>query len=262
MLAAYAAAVEKAKVDGKPEPKKPEGPRNPFTDAYRPTGYYNSKIAPLAPYALKGVLWYQGESNSGHAREYLTLFSGLIKGWRDVWGQELPFLFVQLPDYRGTPPEMREIQQRVAREVPKTAMVVTIDAGDPQDIHPPDKEPVGKRLAVAARAFVYGEKIEGSGPVFDEAEIEGGRAVLRFTHVGGGLVAKAGGAALTGFVVTTDKKTFVPAKAEIVDETIVVTSESGAEIKAVRYGWENAPVASLYNKEGLPASPFRTDEPK
>ena len=261
ILAEYADAVAKAKADGKPEPRKPSPPRNPFTDAYRPTGYYNSKIFPLAPYALRGVLWYQGESNSGHAAEYRVLFRGLIDGWRELFGKpDLPFLFVQLPEYRGTVPDIREAQLRTWTETPHTGMVVTVDCGDADNIHPADKRPVGARLALMARATVYGEDIVYSGPLFDTAKFADGRAVLTFKHAGGGLVAKDG--ALGGFVIAGADKKFVVAQAEIVDGTVVVFSPEVADPKAVRYAWDNVPVPSLYNKEGLPASPFRTDLPK
>ncbi len=261
LLAEYTEAAAKAKAEGKPEPRKPSPPRNPFTDAYRPAGYYNSKIFPLAPYAIRGVLWYQGESNSGHAAEYRVLFRGLIDGWRALWQQPaMPFLFVQLPEYKGTPPDIREAQLRTWTETPNTGMVVTIDCGDAGDIHPPDKRPVGARLALMARAQVYGEQVVGSGPLFEAMSSEGSKAVLTFKHTGGGLVAK--GVALQGFTVAGADKKFVPAHAEITGDTVVVFSPGVAEPKAVRYGWDNVPAPSLYNKEGLPASPFRTDLPK
>jgi len=261
LLAEYADAVTKAKAEGKPEPRKPSPPRNPFTDAYRPTGYYNSKIFPLAPYAIRGVVWYQGESNSGHAGEYRVLFRGLIDGWRELWQNPgLPFLFVQLPEYRGTVPDIREAQLRTWNETPHTGMVVTIDCGDADDIHPADKRPVGMRLALMARATVYDEDLVYSGPLFDTATFAEGRAVLMFKHTGGGLVVKEG--ELKGFTIAGANRKFVPAKAEIVGGTVVVSSAEVAEPKAVRYGWENVPIPSLYNKDGLPASPFRTDLPK
>ncbi len=260
LLAEYNTAVAKAKADGKPEPRKPTPPRNPFTDAYRPTGYYNSKIFPLAPFALRGVLWYQGESNSGHATEYRILFGGLIAGWRELWQKlELPFLFVQLPEYKGTPPDIREAQLRTWTDTPHTGMVVTVDCGDAENIHPADKRPIGARLSLIARATVYGEDIVYSGPLFDAAKFTDGHAVLTFKHSGGGLLAKNGG--LGGFTIAGANKKFVAAKAEIIDDTVVVSSPEVSEPKAVRYGWDNVPVPSLYNKEGLPASPFRTDLP-
>ncbi len=259
LLADYAMAVEKAQKENLPVPRKPDGPRNPFTDAYRPTGYYNSKIAPLQPFAIRGVLWYQGESNSGQAREYGILFPTLISGWRKAWDKtEMPFLFVQLPQYQKTPPEIREVQLQVWLKTPHTAMVVTTDCGDPENIHPPDKRPVGARLALAARALAYGEDIEYSGPLFDGMKVDGSQAVLSFKHVGGGLVAKDG--PLKGFEIAgADKKTFLPAKAEVRGDTIVVSNDQIPQPAAVRFGWANVPDVNFYNKAGLPASPFQTD---
>ncbi len=260
LLAEYEEALAKAKADGAKEPRKPSPPRNPFTDAYRPTGYYNSKIAPLAPYALRGVLWYQGESNSGHASEYRVLFPGLINNWRELWHRpELPFLFVQLPEYRGTVPDIREAQLLTWLETPDTGMVVTIDCGDAQDIHPPDKRPVGARLALMAREQVYGENVVGSGPLFDAMRVEAGQAILTFKHVGGGLKAKDGD--LAGFEIAGRDRKYVAAEARIVGDTVVVSSASVTEPMQVRYAWANVPLSSLYNQAGLPASPFRTDVP-
>ena len=259
LLADYAAATEKAQKENLPVPRKPDGPRNPFTDAYRPSGYYNAKIAPLPPFALRGVLWYQGESNSGQAAEYGILFPALIDGWRQAWGKsDLPFLFVQLPEYQKTPPEMREVQMQVWLKTPRTAMVVTTDCGDAANIHPPDKRPVGARLALAARAMIYGENIEYSGPLFDALKVDGNKAVLAFKHIGGGLVAKDG--PLKGFEIAgPDKKNFLPAKAEIQGDTVVVSNDQIPQPAAVRFGWANVPDVNFYNKSGLPASPFRTD---
>ncbi|MET0263010.1 MAG: sialate O-acetylesterase [Rariglobus sp.] len=260
LLAEYTEAAARAKAEGKPEPRKPQPPRNPFTDAYRPAGYYNSKIAPLAPYALRGVLWYQGESNSGHAAEYRVLFRGLIDGWRTLWQQPaMPFLFVQLPEYKGTPPEIRESQLFTWRETPHTGMVVTIDCGDAGDIHPPDKRPVGARLALMAREQVYGEKIAGSGPRFDAMRVEDGKAVLTFSYTGGGLIAKSG--TLEGFEIAGPDKKFVPAEAKVVGDKVVVSSPAVTAPVMARYAWQNVPMPSLYNREGLPASPFLAKAP-
>lgn len=255
----WAAATETAKAEGKPVPREPTPPRNPFTDAYRPAGYYNGKIAPLQPYAIRGALWYQGENNSGQSQSYPALLTTLIEGWRAAWGQgDFPFLFVQLPDYQGTPPEMRDMQLRIWKSVPNTGMVVTIDAGDAKDVHPPNKEPVGQRLAIAARGLVYGEKIETSGPVFDSLKIDGANAIASFNHVGGGLQAKNG--ELTGFTIAGADKKFVPAQAKIEGDTVVVSSPEVPVPVAIRYAWASVPVASLYNKEGLPATPFRSND--
>lgn len=261
LQAEYEVALTKAKAEGTKEPRKPSPPRNPFTDAYRPAGYYNSKIAPLAPYALRGVLWYQGESNSGKAGEYRALLPALITNWRELWQRpELPFLVVQLPNHKGIPPEFREAQLLISQATPHTGMIVTLDCGDADDIHPPDKRPVGARLALLARAQVYNEPVVGSGPVFDTLQIDGVRAVLTFTQVGSGLVAQDG--KLTGFEIAGADKKFVPASASIEGNTVVVSSPSVSTPDRVRYAWANLPAVSLYNQEGLPASSFRTDPPK
>ncbi len=259
LLADYAVAVEAAQKANLPAPRKPTPPGDPAKNAYRPSAYFNGKIAPLQPYAIRGVLWYQGESNSGHAREYGIQFPALIAGWRELWHRpELPFLFVQLPQYVKTGPEIRDVQLMTWKTVPHTAMVVTIDCGDAEDIHPPDKAPVGARLALAARGVVYGEKIEYSGPLFEALKIEGAQAILSFQHIGAGLLSKDG--ELKDFVIAGADRKFLPAKAEIRGDTVVVSSPGVPAPVAVRYAWQNVPVPSLSNREGLPASPFRTDD--
>jgi sialate O-acetylesterase len=182
----------------------------------------------------------------------------MISDWRKQWKQgDFPFLFVQIAPYKGQNPEIREAQLLTWKKTPNTSMVVTADIGDAEDIHPTRKEPVGGRLALAARALVYGEKIEYSGPVFESAQFQDGKAVVTFSHVGGGLVAKDG--ELQGFTLAGADKVFQPAKAEIKDGTVVVSSPQVAQPVAVRYGWLNVPVVNLFNLEGLPASPFRSD---
>jgi len=256
LLEKWNADCEKAKADGKPAPRKPAAPASPASRP--PVALYNAMIAPLQPFAIKGVIWYQGESNSSRARQYQTLFPAMIKCWRDAWGQgEFPFLFVQVAPYNGMIPEIREAQLISWKKTPNTAMAVTTDVGAPYDIHPKQKEPVGARLALAARALAYGEKLEYSGPVFDALKMNGNKATLTFTHLGGGLVAKDG--ALKGFTIAGADKKFVPATAEIIGEQVVVSSPQIAAPVAVRYGWANCPDVNLFNKAGLPATPFRTD---
>ncbi len=224
----------------------------------RATSLYQGMIAPLQPYAIRGVIWYQGESNATRAEAYRSLFPALIADWRRQWGQgDFPFLFVQLPPHPSLPPEMRDAQFHAWEVAPNTAMVVTTDIGDANDIHPTHKAPVGARLALAARALAYGENIEYSGPRFTSFSAEGARAVLHFDHLGGGLVAKDG--PLRGFTISGDGKTFVPAAAEIVGDTVVVTAGGIANPVAVRYGWANVPDGNLFNATGLPASPFRAE---
>jgi sialate O-acetylesterase len=223
-----------------------------------PAVLYNGMIAPLLPYALRGVIWYQGESNVGRERQYRTLFPALIADWRQAWGKgDFPFLFVQIAPFNGMTPEIREAQLLTAQHTRNTAMAVTVDCGDADDIHPPHKQPVGARLALAARALAYGEKLEYSGPVFESLKIKGSNAVLRFTHVGGGLAAKNG--PLRGFTIAGEDKVFHPAQAEIHGQTVVVHSATVPRPVAIRYGWANVPEGNLFNRAGLPASPFRSD---
>ncbi|WP_435016929.1 sialate O-acetylesterase [Tundrisphaera sp. TA3] len=266
----YKAAVEKhkeaaaaAKEAKKPIPPAPVGLNNP----HRPTALYNAMIAPLEPYAIKGAIWYQGESNAGRAFQYRTLMPAMIKSWRNAWKQgDFPFFMVQLAPFKKivTEPgdsdwaELREAQLLTAQTLPKTGMAVITDVGEEDDIHPTKKEPVGARLALAARMIAYGEPIVGSGPVYDGMTVEGDRAILRFKHVGGGLVAKGG--PLTGFAIAGEDRKFVNAEAEIKGDTVVVHSDKVSHPVAVRYGWANFPVVNLWNKEGLPATPFRTDD--
>ncbi len=264
-LKAWTIQSRQAKADDQPaipQPKydqpKPRAPASPEGSAGKPTVLYNGMIAPLIPYAIKGAIWYQGESNNGDSRGYRKLFPGMIADWRAHWGQgDFPFLFVQIAPHKGMRPELREAQLFSWQTTPNTAMAVITDVGNEGDIHPKQKEPVGARLALAARALAYSENIEYSGPLYDHLVIDGSRAVLHFTHVGGGLVAKDG--ALKGFTLAGADGQQVPAKAEISGDTVVVTSDGVTAPVAVRYGWANTPDVNLYNKEGIPATPFRTD---
>jgi sialate O-acetylesterase len=238
-----------------------DGPWPPISfngDVDTPTVLYNGMIAPLLPYAIRGVVWYQGESNVRRERQYRTLFPALIADWRRAWDQgDFPFLFVQIAPYREMTPEIREAQLLSWQRTPNTAMVVTSDCGDANDIHPAHKQPVGARLALAARALAYGERLEYSGPVFASMTVKGGKAILRFSHVGGGLLAKGG--ALTGFTMAGADGIFHPARAHLRGATVVVASDGVDQPRAVRYGWASVPQGNLFNQAGLPASPFRTD---
>lgn len=269
-VAAHEKAVAKweedaaaAKAAGRPftrrKPIAPEGPGS----RWEPSGMYHAMIAPLEPAALRGVLWYQGEANGSRASEYRTLFPGLIRQWRADFGQpRLPFYFVQLANLTRAGdktdqewPLLREAQT-IALALPATGMAVTIDIGDPANIHPKNKQEVGRRLALVARAQIFGEKIEFSGPMFATAKPEGGALRVTFTHADG--LAATGGA-LVGFEVAGDDKRFLPAVAHLDGSAVLVSAEAVAAPVAVRYGWHNNPVISLVNAAGLPASPFRSD---
>jgi sialate O-acetylesterase len=215
-------------------------------------------IAPLQPYAIAGAIWYQGEANSARAAEYRKLFPAMIQNWRQAWGQgKFPFLFVQIAPHQRMTPEIREAQLLSWQKVPRTAMAVITDIGNETDIHPTQKEPVGGRLALAARAVAYGEKITYSGPVYASMKVKGDQAVLLFKHLGSGLLAKGGD--LKGFTIAGADGNFTSATATIEGDKVIVSSPAVAKPVAVRYGWASTPDVNLFNKEGLPATPFRTD---
>ncbi len=257
----YPQAVKSAKAQGAPVPPAPKMPKLRCHDC--PSALHNGMIAPLQPFAIRGAIWYQGESNSSQAAAYEKLLPALIADWRRVWGEELPFLFVQLAPHRSIHPSFREAQERIWQNTPRTAMVVTTDVGDATNIHPIRKRPVGERLALAAFALTYNQPNqpsgEYSGPIFDSIAIVGDRAVISFTHVGEGLMVK--GESLKGFTIAGEDEKFVPAHAVIEGSTVVVTSDGVSKPVAVRYGWAAVPDVNLYNQEGLPASPFRSDAP-
>ncbi len=231
------------------------------------TVLYNGMIAPLIPFGIKGAIWYQGESNAGRAMQYRTLLPTLIKDWRARFGVgEFPFFIVQLANF--TPvveqpiqpgwPELREAQLMTADTLPNTGIAVAIDIGDAGDIHPKNKQEVGRRLGLSAQAIAYGQKLEYSGPHYRSMKVEGDKIRLSFDHLGGGLIAK-GDAPLKGFAIAGSDGHFEFADAKIDGDTIVVSSPKVPNPTAVRYAWTNNPVANLYNKAGLPASSFRTD---
>ena len=235
---------------------------------WKPGGLYNAMIAPLINYAMKGVIWYQGESNTGRAEEYKKLFPAVIKNWREKWNRgNFPFLFVQLANYMEAKKEPSESGWAELREaqleslsVPNTAMVVAIDIGEWNDIHPLNKKDIGKRLALAARKIAYGEdNIVYSGPIFKSARTRGHSIVLTFTNIGSGLEVK--GDELNGFAIAGPDKKFVWANAKIENDEVIVWNDKIFNPEYVRYAWADNPSrANLYNKEGLPASPFRTDQ--
>jgi sialate O-acetylesterase len=257
-LTKYNEALEKAKAEGNKH--KPRMPKlvQPAASPLLPYRLYNGMIAPIVPFSFRGVIWYQGESNSKDPELYRTLFPALIQDWRKNFGRDFPFYFVQIAPYKDIPPELREAQLFTWKTVPNTSMVVITDHGEAKNIHPENKEPVGIRLALTARALTYGEKIVYSGPLFEKLRIEGDRAILYFQHIGDGLMSQ--GESLTGFEISSDGTNYVPAIATIQGDTVVVTSENLKSPVSVRYGWANVPNGNLFNKNGLPATPFRTSK--
>jgi sialate O-acetylesterase len=261
----YREKVRQAKTEKKPAPAAPRAPVGPTTPHV--AGLYNAMLAPLQPYAIKGAIWYQGEANAGRAFQYRTLLPAMIQDWRNAWNQgDFPFLIVQLAPYQkivnqpneSAWAELREAQLMTTHALPKVGMAVITDIGEEKDVHPKKKEPVGGRLALAARVIAYGEAIVGSGPEYASMEVKGDRAVLHFKNVGQGLEAKDG--PLKGFAIAGEDHKFVNAEAEIEGDTVVVHAENVSKPVAVRYGWANYPVVNLWNKDGLPATPFRTDD--
>jgi sialate O-acetylesterase len=250
-----------AKQAGQPPPNHPW---RPDPASWAPAALFNGMVAPATPFTIKGAIWYQGESNSrpGFAPMYARIFPALIADWRAQWhAGDFPFLFVQIANFGSGGDEgwavIREAQRR-SLSVANTAMVVTVDIGDPGNVHPADKQTVGARLALAARALAYGENVEYSGPLFRQATPDVAGVRVWFDHGANGLVAKGGD--LQGFEIAGDDGRFLAATARIDGQTVLVANARVAEPKYVRYGWANAPVVNLYNSAGLPASPF-TSEP-
>jgi sialate O-acetylesterase len=236
---------------------------------WQPLGLYNSMIAPLLNCTVKGVIWYQGESNTGNPSEYQKLFPAMIANWRAKWNQgDFPFLYVQLANFMQTKDQPSESNWAALREaqlktlaVPNTAMAVITDIGEWNDIHPLNKEDVGKRLALAAQKLAYGDNTAVySGPIYQSMKIQGSKIILTFTQIGGGLIAKGDGQ-LKYFAIAGADKKFVWAQTKIENDKIIVWNDQVTNPVAVRYAWADNPQGSnLYNKEGLPASCFRTDE--
>jgi sialate O-acetylesterase len=224
-------------------------------------GMYNAMIAPLQPFAVRGAIWYQGESNMGEGLKYRDRMESLIKGWRRTWGQELPFYFVQIAPFSGYKAELGPLweAQAASLKIPATGMVVVTDLVDNvKDIHPKNKHDVGKRLALWALAKTYGKKdVVYSGPLYKGMKIEGDKIRLQFAHVGGGLASRDG-KPLSEFEIAGEDGKFVPAEAVIEGDSVVVKAGDVAQPSQVRFGWRNITNPNLMNKEGLPASPFQT----
>lgn len=233
------------------------------------TSLFNAMVSPLTPYTVKGVIWYQGESNISRPVQYRTLFPALIEDWRSHFGYELPFLFVQLAGFQPNRPEPAEYQwaelreaQAMALSIPRTGMATAVDIGDVTDVHPKDKQDVAHRLALVAAKTVYGEDIVDSGPKYASMKIEGPAIRIRFSSVGSGLMTKDPYGYLRGFEIAAADGKFVWAQARQDGDSIVVYAQNIAQPVAVRYDWMNTPDGNIYNKEGLPALPFRTDAPE
>ena len=267
-LAKWQKETEELKKEGKQQTRG-----QPWA-AWKPTELYNGMIAPLIPYAFKGAIWYQGESNAGRAWQYRTLFADMIRNWRSDWGEgDFSFLAVQLApwdkarkrsveDITAAPgdsdwAELREAQSLAAKVLPKVGLAVITDVGDKDDIHPTTKEPVGARLALLARGISYGEKIEYSGPAYKSMQVKDGKVIVTFDQADGGLESRGG--RLRGFSICGKDKKFVWALADIDGNKIAVSNPQVEKPVAVRYGWADYPVVNLFNRGGLPASPFRTD---
>ncbi len=267
LLAKYNEDV--AKEGGKSDKtlRPPRRPEAPLTSPERPTNLFNSKIAPLIPYAIKGAIWYQGETNASRGGLYDITLPLMIKDWRTRWNQgDFPFAWVQLPGYMkaqekpvedGGWPCIREFMLK-SLSVPNTGMAITIDVGEAGNIHPVNKQEVGKRLAMWALAKVYGQNCASSGPLPSGHEIKGSEIICSFKNTDGGLLAREG--ELKGFAIAGADKKWFKGSAKIEGDKVIVSSPEVKEPKAVRYAWANNPECNLFNGAGIPASPFRTDD--
>jgi sialate O-acetylesterase len=267
-LALWQKRVEKAKSSNQPAPKKPRPPRNPLIGQHRPANLYNGVLKPIMGYGIKGAVWYQGENNSGRAKAYRDVFPLMIQNWRDDWNQgDFPFYWAQLADFReevvtpgdSTWAELREAQTSTLK-LPNTGQAVITDLGEAHDIHPKDKQNVAKRLARWALAKDYGINIVYRSPQYKAMQRNGSKIIVHFEHVGGGLDTFDVRSPI-GFTMAGRDKVFHHASAKLTGkETIEVWSEKVVNPVAVRYAWADNPVCNVQNREGLPLTPFRTDE--
>ncbi len=263
-IEAWLPKAKQAIDEKKPVPAPPAWPKHQLEENTQPTSIYNAQIHPLVPFAIRGAIWYQGESNNPDGMMYFEKMKALIGGWRKVWNQgDFPFYYVQIAPFdaiyeKDNLPKLWEAQ-RAAMSVPNTGMIVTTDIADLKDIHPKNKQDVGKRLALWALAKTYGrDGIVYSGPLYKSMTVDAGKVRLSFHYLGGGLVSRDG-KPLTWFQVAGEDRKFVDAVAEINGDEVVVHSPQVAAPAAVRFGWSRAAEPNLMNTEGLPASPFRTD---
>jgi sialate O-acetylesterase len=252
---------------GKPKLKPgvlPDGKPMMNANQGSPLAMYNAMVHPIVPYAIRGALWYQGESNNGEGMLYFEKMKALINGWRSVWQQgDFPFLFVQLAPYRYNKPENLPAiweAQTATLSVANTGMAVITDVATVGNIHPPDKQTVAHRLALWALAKTYDKTVESyASPLFDSLKVEGSRAHLSFKNAEGGLKS-ANGQPLTWFTIAGEDKKFIEAKAEISGNSVILSAEGVSKPVAVRFGWHEKAEPNLANAAGLPASPFRTDK--
>jgi len=263
-LGEWEKAAEASEANGQVALPLPDGPKDPRSHPWRASGLWNAMMAPLTPCAIAGAIWYQGESNAEFAYQYRNVFATMIKQWRSSWGEgDFPFLFVQLANFvTGSQPTdswavLRESQEKTLA-LPKTGMAVAMDIGESRNIHPRNKQEVGRRLALAAEGVAYGRKVEYMGPTFRSLRVERDALRARFTHVVGGLVVR--GPRLVGFEIAGQDQQFFPAEAKIDGSEIVLSSSRVTKPVAARYAWENDPKCNLYDSVGLPAPPFRSDD--
>ena len=264
--------VKQAKANGKQGPKRPKKPTDPHASQNYPANLYNAMIHPLVPYGLRGAIWYQGEANAktvDQAILYRDLLENLVVQWRKDWDRKFPFYAVQLPNFKA--PQTRPVEDsewafsresflKFSKEVPETGIAIMIDSGMEKNIHPVNKQAVGYRLAQQALAHTYGKNVVPGGPVYRSMKRDGNKIIVKFTDIGSGLVEQ-GGTPLKTFAIAGADKKFVAAQAAIAGDTVIVSSSEVSEPVAVRYAWADNPVGcNLYNKEGFPASPFRTDD--
>jgi sialate O-acetylesterase len=262
-LTRWQAQAAKAKTAGKPQPRKPRDPLLQRSRRGGLGGLFNGKIAPLIPYALRGAVWYQGEANSrpGKGPLYQHQLPLLVSDWRARWGEELPFAWVQLPNIGNKDDDWLLVREAMlkALRLPHTGMAITVDIGESGNIHPKNKQEVGRRLSLWALGEVYGQKVAAtSGPLPAKPEVRGAEIVIPFTHAEGGLQGKGG--ELKGFVIAGDDRQWKAAAARIAGDTVIVSSPDVKKPVAVRYAWAVDPVCNLFNGAGLPASPFRSDD--
>ena len=260
-LAKWTQDVKSARADKKPLPRKPRDPVETQQRKGNIGGLFNGKIAPLVGYGIRGALWYQGEANAqpGKSPFYQHQLALLVQDWRQRWGYEFPFAWVQLPNFAGRADNWCEVREGMFKtlRLPHTGMAVTIDIGDERDIHPKNKQEVGRRLSLWALGSVYGRQVAISGPRFSGHEINGSSITVNFTHTDGGLLFKG---EPKGFVVAGEDQKWQEASAKIEGDKLILTSPQVTKPVAARYAWSDLPPVPLWNGAGLPASPFRTDD--